>query len=66
MQSGVKNKERRGVTVTPVTTMQEASFLTSAEQADFIDSLEVAEAQINAGDVMKYEDEAFRDQLFDA
>jgi hypothetical protein len=37
--------------------------LTSAEQAEFIDSLDVPEAQI---DVLKYEDEAFKDRLFDA
>jgi len=66
MQSGFKNKEKRKVTVTPVTTMQEVPVLTPAEQAEFIDSLEVAEAQINPGDAMKYENEAFKDRLFDA
>jgi hypothetical protein len=65
MQSCTNNGKKPNVTVAPVATIG-ASVLTSAEQAEFIDSLEAPEARINTGDVTKYEDEAFKDRLFDA
>jgi hypothetical protein len=52
MQSGIKNKEKRGVAVTPVATMGEVPVLTAVERAKFIDTLEVGQAQINAGNFM--------------
>jgi hypothetical protein len=65
LQSDTNNGKKPTATVAPVVTT-ETSVLTSAEQAEFIDSLEAAEAQINPGDAMKYENEAFKDRLFDA
>ena len=66
MQPNIPTKNKRKVTVAPVTTMEEVPVLTSAERAEFIDSLEIAQAQINAGDFLEYEAEAFKDWLFDA
>jgi hypothetical protein len=66
MQPNITPKNKRRVTVAPVTTMEEVPVLTSAERAEFIDSLEIAQAQINAGDFLEYEAEAFKDWLFDA
>lgn len=65
MQSGTHNEKKPTATVAPFVTI-ETSVLTSAEQAEFIDCLEVAEAQINPADAMKYEDDSFKDWLFDA
>jgi len=61
MQPNVTTKNKRKVTVAPVTTMEEVPVLTSAERAEFIDSLEISQAQINARDFLEYEAEAFKD-----
>jgi hypothetical protein len=66
MQPNITTKNKRKVTVAPVTTMEEVPVLTSAERAEFIDSLEIAQAQINDGDFLEYETEAFKIWLFDA
>jgi len=60
-KSTLRTKQR--VTVAPVTTMEEVPILTSAERAEFIESLEKAQAQIKAGDFMEYEAEAFKQWL---
>ena len=65
MQSKTANQKKRRVTVAPVTTMEELPVLTPAERAEFIDSLEDAQAQIDAGNFMEYEPEAFKNWLLD-
>jgi hypothetical protein len=65
MQSGIKPTEKVGLTATPVPTMEEAAVLTAAECAEFIDTLEVGQAQINAEIFMEYESDAFEAWLFD-
>ncbi len=60
-----KTKEvRHRTTMVPVITMEEMPTLTAEERADFIASLEKAEAQIEAGDFIKHDPESFRAWLF--
>jgi hypothetical protein len=65
MQSNTANQKKHRVTVAPVTTMEELPILTPAERAEFIDTLEDAQAQIKAGNFMEYEPEAFKNWLSD-
>jgi hypothetical protein len=43
--------------------MKELPVLTAAERAEFIDSLEDAQAQIDAGNFMEYEPDALKNWL---
>jgi hypothetical protein len=49
----------------PITTMEEIPVLTAQERAEFIDTLEAAEARIEGGDFVEYDPEAFEDRLLD-
>lgn len=57
-------KSQRTIVV-PVTTMEEIPVLTPQERAEFIDSLEVAEARVEAGEFVEYDPETFEDRLLD-
>lgn len=55
----------RRTTLVPVTTMEEVPVLTAEERADLINSLEAAEARVEAGDFTEYDPETFKDRLLD-
>jgi hypothetical protein len=63
MISNVEHKSRR-TTLMPVTIMEEVPVLTTEERAEFITSLEEAEASIKAGDFIEHDTESFRNWLF--
>jgi hypothetical protein len=49
----------------PVITMEELPVLTTQERAEFIDSLEAAEARVETGEFVEYDAETFEDRLLD-
>ena len=63
MISNVEHNSRR-TTLMPVTIMEEVPVLTTEERAEFITSLEEAEASIKAGDFIEHDTESFRNWLF--
>ena len=62
MSTTAERKMRR-TTMMPVTTMEEVPVLTDAERAEMLASLKKAEAQIAAGQSVRYDPGTFRARL---
>ena len=62
----VRKQSRRRTTVVPVTTMEEMPVLTADERAEFLKSLEDAQASIRAGQGVEYEPEKLKTWLYTA
>jgi hypothetical protein len=62
MANKIERNSRR-TTLVPITTFEEVPALSPEERADLIDSLEAAEARIDAGDFFEYDPETFEDRL---
>ena len=59
------DQKSRRTALVPVTTMEEIPVLSAQERAEFIGSLEAAEARIEAGEFVDYDPEKFEDRLLD-
>jgi hypothetical protein len=59
------DQKSHGTALVPITTMEEIPVLTAQERAEFIDTLEAAEARIEGGDFVEYDAQAFEDRLLD-
>jgi hypothetical protein len=59
MISNVEHKSRR-TTLMPVTIMEEVPALTTEERAEFITSLEEAEASVKADDFIEHDSKSFK------
>lgn len=53
----------RRTTMVPVTTMEELPLLDAKERAALVETLEQAQAQVQAGKAVDYEPKRFRDRL---
>jgi hypothetical protein len=57
-----KDKRRR-TTQVPVTTMEDVPVLSAEERAEFLTSLEQAQARAKAGKAIDYDPNTFKDRL---